>query len=73
MTNNQTNLQIKTFTVSYPYGFSEKVETLARAEMKLRSNSDTGVIEADPKESGRYQEYRVGLNGVGWYFAGTIS
>ena len=73
MTNNQTNLQIKTYTVSYPYGFSEKAETLAIAEENLRSNSDTGVIEEDPKESGRYQEYRVGLNGVGWYFAGTIS
>ena len=73
MPNNQTNPQIKTYTVSYPYGFSERVSTLSQGEMKLRANSDTGVIEADPKEAGRYQEYRVGLNGAGWYFAGTIS
>jgi hypothetical protein len=68
-----TKSKVKTFTVAYPYGYSERAETLTQAEDKLRSNSDTGVIEADPKEVGRYQEYRVGSYGEGWYFAGTIS
>jgi hypothetical protein len=60
-------------TVSYPYGFSEQVPTVADAEKKLRESSHTGEIEADPKDAGRYQEYRdFGPDGPGWYFAGRV-
>lgn len=60
-------------TVEYPGGFSEKVSSVIEAEERLRESSDTGVIEADPEDLGRYREHReCGPDGPGWYFAGRL-
>jgi hypothetical protein len=60
-------------TVSYPGGFSESCGSIPEAEARLRESSNTGEIEMDPDEPGRYREHRAfGFNGPGWYFAGRI-
>ena len=60
-------------TVAYPYGYSEPAQSMQDAEKRLRESSDTGKIEANPTEPGKYREWReAGFVGTGWYYAGTI-